>query len=149
MRAFRSTIGSSLIEVVTTMGILGVLYAAAVPVVSTLRQNASLVSAQREVMSTLYRSRTGAIASNSPRRVVFTPPATVRVTDSSGTTTYYTGNLDTYGSGVRIATELPITVIYDARGLLNPPTTVRVTVRDPASESKTVIIYPTGKPVAN
>jgi hypothetical protein len=117
--------------------------------VSTLRQKASLVSAEREVMSVLYRTRSSAIASNTPRRVVFTPPASVQVTDSGGTTTYYTGNLGGYHSNISIVGDRVITVTYDARGLLNPPTTVTLTLEDPTRQAKTVTIYPTGKPVAS
>jgi type IV fimbrial biogenesis protein FimT len=149
MQPIRSTHGFSLIEVVATLGILGVLYTMAAPAVSTLRRQVSLVSAQREVMSALHRSRSGAIASNRPRRVVFTPPASVRVTDFDGATTYYAENLDPYGSGIRIMTEDPVTVTFDARGLLNPPTTVTLTLQDPTLESKTITIFPTGKPAAN
>ena len=149
MQPLRSSHGFSLVEVVATLGIVGVLYTIAVPAVSTLRNKASLVSAQREVISALYRTRGGAIASNTPRRMVFTPPASIQVPDLSGSTTYYTENLDTYGPGIAIASDNPITVTYDARGLLNPPTTVTFRLQDPAGDFKTVTIYPTGKPVAN
>jgi prepilin-type N-terminal cleavage/methylation domain-containing protein len=148
MQTIRSTRGFSLIEVVTTLGILGVLYSVAAPAVSTLRQKVSLVSAQREVMSVLYRTRGNALASNTPRRLVLTPPASIRVTDSTGTTTYFDENLDPYDCGIHIASEHPIIVTYDARGLLNPPTTVRLTLHDATHQAENITIYPTGKPAA-
>jgi len=149
MQTIRSKHGFSLIEVVTTLSIVGVLCAIVTPAVDTLRQKVGLLSAQREVMSVLYRTRGNALASNAPRRLVFSPPASVRVTDSNGTTTYFNENLDPYGCGIRIATEHSITVTYDARGLLNPPTTVTLTLQAPARESRTVTVYPTGRPAAS
>jgi prepilin-type N-terminal cleavage/methylation domain-containing protein len=147
MQALRSPNGFSFIELVAAMGIIAVLSAIAVPAVSSLRRKASLVSAEREVMSVLYRTRSGAIASSAARRVVFTPPTSIQVTDFGGTTTYFTADLDGYHSDVDIAN--PITVTYDARGLLNPPSTVTLTLQDTAGQLKTITIYPTGKPVAN
>jgi type II secretory pathway pseudopilin PulG len=141
--------GYSLIDLVTALGLSAILATLAAPSLSTLRGQTGLVSAQRDVMGALYVARSAAIASNTPRRVVLTPPTQITITDQSGTTTYYRRDFQEYGAGVSIAGTAPIVIAYDARGLLNPPTTVGVTLTNQGHQVKGITVYPTGKPVAN
>jgi len=122
-----------------------VLMAITVPSAFTLIQEASIVSVQREVMSALYIGRSSAIANSAQRRVVFTPPQLIQITNQAGTTTYYSRSLHRYGSGIKISGNGTITVPYDARGLLSPSTTVTLTVVNGNQQSTTITVYPTGK----
>lgn len=152
MRPLGPSCGFSLIELATVLAVTGTLAALAVPVVSTLRAETGLASAQREVMSALRLARGGAMASNAPRSVVVTPPTLIAIQNQSGVTTYYTRNLNVYGSGMSVSTSnssSPVTITYDARGLLSPANPVTLTIQNSLSQTKTVTILPTGKATAN
>jgi len=140
--------GFSIIEVVTVTGITMMLAAIAVPSFYTLSQEASLVSAQREVMTALYLARSNAIASNVPRTVIFTPPQLIRIQDQAHTT-IYTRNLNVYGSGIRLTDRSAASITYDARGLISPPASFTLSITNGKNQTKTVTVYPTGKPTAS
>lgn len=134
--------------------VTAVAMAIAVPSISVLRQETSLYSVQREVMSALYLGRSSAIANNGARSVVITPPALIQIQSPDGTTTYYQRDLSSYGSGISVtgsglSPDSPITITYDARGLLTPATGVTLTITNSLRQTKTVTIYPTGKPAAS
>lgn len=149
----RSRHGFSLIEVLMALMVTAVAMAIAVPSISVLRQETSLHSVQREIMSALYMGRSSAIANNGARSVVITPPALIQIRSRDGTITYYERDLSAYGSGIAVggnslSPSTPITITYDARGLLTPATAVTLTISNGLRQSKTVTIYPTGKPAA-
>ncbi len=152
MRHLSSCRGRTLMEVVVVGAVMGTLLAMAAPVIGLFRNEVGLQSVQREVMSAMYVGRSSAIANNAARSVVITPPSTITITDQSGTTTYYTRSLKSYGSGITVGSgdgNGAVTVTFDARGLLTPATTVTVTIRNTNQQAKTVTVYPTGKPSAS
>ena len=140
--------GFSLIEVMVVAGLTAILTAIAVPSFYTLSQEASLVSAQREVMKALYLARSNAIANNVPRTVLFTPPQSIQIRDQAHTT-IYSRNLNVYGSGIKLTDQSAATITYDARGLINPPASFTVTITNAKKQTKTVTVYPTGKLTAS
>ena len=140
--------GFSIIEVVVVAGITAMLAAIAVPSFYTLSQEVSLVSAQREVMTALYLARSNAIANNVPRTVLFTPPQLIQIQDQAHTT-IYTRNLNVYGSGIRLTDHSIASITFDARGLISPPASFTLTITNAKNQTKTVIVYPTGKPTAS
>ena len=153
MKRWRSRDGFSLAEVLSVFGITAVVMAIAVPSLSVLRQETSLYSVQREVMSALYLGRSSAIANNAARSVVITPPRLIQIQSRDGATTYYRRDLSAYGSALSVTgsdwnQDDPITITYDARGLLSPATAVSLTIRNGLRQTKTVTIYPTGKAAA-
>ncbi len=153
MRHLSSCSGRTLMEVVVVGAVMGALMATAVPVIGTFRNEVGVQSVQREIMSAMYVGRSSAIASNAARSVVITPPSTIKITDQSGSTTYYTRSLKSYGTGITAGGgdngSAAVTVTFDARGLLTPATTVTVTIQNTARQTKTVTVYPTGKPSAS
>jgi prepilin-type N-terminal cleavage/methylation domain-containing protein len=140
--------GYSLIEVMVVAGLTAILTAMAAPSVYTLSQEASLMSAQREVMTALYVARSNAIASNVPRTVIFTPPQLIQIQNQAHTT-IYTRNLNIYGSGIRLTNPSAVNVTYDARGLISPPASFTLSIANGKNQVKTVTVYPTGKPTAS
>jgi Tfp pilus assembly protein FimT len=148
MSCFRSNRGRSVLEVMTATGIMAVLTVIAVPVISSLRAETALVSVKREVMSALYVGRSSAIASNARRAVIVTPPRSIQIQDPSTGTTYYTRDLSGYGpvsvSGTGSTTS-PVTITFDARGLLAPVNPVVLTINNGNNQTATVTVYATGK----
>jgi prepilin-type N-terminal cleavage/methylation domain-containing protein len=140
--------GFSLIEVVVAAGITAILAAIAVPSFYALTQEAGLVSAQREVMTALYLARSGAIANNVPRTVVFAPPQLIRIQDQAHAT-IYTRNLNVYGASITLTEQSAASITYDARGLISPPASFTLTIQNGKRQTKTVTVYPTGKPSAS
>ncbi len=153
MKRWRSHSGSSLAEVLSVFGITAVVMAIAVPSLSALRQETSIYSMQREVMSALYLGRSSAIANNAARSVVITPPRLIQIQSRDGTTTYYSRDLSGYGSALSVmgsgmGSNDPIMITFDARGLLTPATAVSLTISNGLRQAKRVTVYPTGKAVA-
>jgi prepilin-type N-terminal cleavage/methylation domain-containing protein len=140
--------GFSLIEVVVVAGMTAILAAIAVPSFYTLSQEAALVSAEREVMTALYLARSNAIATNVPRTVVFTPPQLIQIQDQAHTT-IYTRNLNVYGANIKLTERSAASITFDARGLISPPASFTLTVTNAKNQTKTVTVYPTGKPTAS
>jgi prepilin-type N-terminal cleavage/methylation domain-containing protein len=138
--------GFSLAEVMAVTGLVAIVSAIAIPSLSTLKAQTALPSVQREVMGALYIARASAIAYNSQRSVVITPRTkTIQIKDQSGTTVY-TRDLSTYGPSISIAGDGAITIVFDAVGLLSPPTDlITVTINGIANMTKTVTVYGTGK----
>ncbi len=153
MNRWRSHSGSSVAEVLSVFGITAVVMAIAVPSLSALRQETSLYSVQREVMSALYLGRSGAIANNAARSVVITPPRLIQIQSRDGTTTYYRRDLSGYGSALSVTgsdsnSSDPITITFDARGLLTPATAASLTISNGLGQAKKVTVSPTGRAVA-
>ena len=149
--------GYSLVEVVTVLGMMGILTAMATPLVTTLVSEANLISVQREVMSALYIGRSSAIANNAPRLVIITPPALpgsgtlIQIQDQSGNR-FYNRNLKAYGPNMTVTgpnPSDPTTITYDGRGLLTPATSITLSIGNGIHQTKTVTVYPTGKPSAS
>jgi prepilin-type N-terminal cleavage/methylation domain-containing protein len=141
--------GYSLIEVMVVAGLTAILTAMAVPSVYTLSQEASLMSAQREVMTALYLARANAIATNVPRTVIFTPPQLIQIQDQAHTT-IYTRSLGVYGAGIRLTNSSAVSITYDARGLISPPASFTLSLTNRRQKKiRTVTVYPTGKPTAS
>jgi prepilin-type N-terminal cleavage/methylation domain-containing protein len=141
--------GYSLIEVMVVAGLSAILAAMAVPSLYALSQEASLISAQREVITALYLARSNAIATNVPRTVIFTPPQLIQIQNQAHTT-IYTSNLNVYGSGIRLTNSSAISITYDARGLISPPASFTLSITNSRQKKiKTVTVYPTGKPIAS
>jgi len=136
--------GVSLLETITVTGIMGILTALAVPQFRTMREQSNLLSVQREVLSAVTVARSSAILANASRQLIFTPPTTITIKDTTGTTTYYTRNLKAYGS-VKMSGSTAISVPFDARGLLNPPNAVTMTFSNGTGQSTTLTVYPSGK----
>ena len=148
MRSLRSPSGYSLAEILVAMAVVAAVTTVAVPSVTKLREAASLGSMQREIMSALYIARSTAIATNSPRSVVITPPRLITIQNPGKTTTYYTRDLSGYGRGLSIAGDA-VTITFDARGLVNPPGSTTLTINNSLGQSKTVTVSPTGKATAS
>ena len=129
-------------------GITAILAAIAAPSLYTLSQEASLMSAQREVMTALYLARSNAIASNVPRTVIFTPPQLIQIQNQAHTT-IYTRNLNVYGSDIRLTNQGAVSITYDARGLISPPASFTLSITNGKNQIKTVTVYPTGRPAAS
>jgi type II secretion system protein H len=140
--------GFSLIEVLVVTGITAILAAIAVPSFYTLSQEAGLTSAQREVMTALYLARSNAIASNTPRTVIFTPPQGIQIQNQAHAT-IYAHNLNVYGAGIKLTERSAASITFDARGLVSPPASFTLTLTNAKDQSKTVTVYPTGKPTAS
>lgn len=149
MQLTRCNRGITLIDVLTTSSIIALLAAVVVPSFTAFRQSTSLISVQREIMTALYIGRSNAIMNNAQRAVVITPPQKIEIKDGAGTTTYYTRDLSIYGSTVSISGSSPVTITFDARGLLTSTTSVTLTVTNDKLQTKTVTVYPTGKPEAS
>jgi len=149
MRLLGSNRGFTLFEMMTVLGIVGVMFAVAAPSISTMREEVNLVSVQREIMSILYVARSTAIATNASRLVVITPPRQIQIKNQAGTITYSTQDLHAY-QGISLAGPNPgaVTITYDARGLLQPTSPVTLTVSNRNLQTKTLTIYPTGRAVA-
>ena len=150
MRLLRRQHGYSIFEVITATSVIAVVSAMAVPSLSKLRAETALPSVQREVMGALYIARSSAIANNTRRSVVITPQTkTIQIKDQAGTTVY-NRNLSTYGPSISIAGDSAITIVFEAVGLLSPPTNpVTVTINGISNQSKTVTVYGTGKASAS
>jgi Tfp pilus assembly protein FimT len=144
---WRSSPGYSFAEILVAMAIVAGVATVAVPSFTKLRDQASLGSMQREVMSALYIARSTAIATNSARSVVITPPRSIKIQNLAKTTTYYTRDLSGYGNGVSIAGD-PVTITFDARGLVSPPASFTLTINNSLGQSKTVSVFLTGKAMA-
>ncbi len=149
MHVLRCNRGVSLVDVLTACSIMGLLAAVAVPSFTAFRQSTSLISVQREIMTALYIGRSNAIMNNAQRAVVITPPRMIEIKDGAGTTTYYTRDLNVYGSSVSISGASPVTITFDARGLLTSTTSVTLTITNDKLQTRTVTVYPTGKPEAS
>jgi prepilin-type N-terminal cleavage/methylation domain-containing protein len=140
--------GFTLIEAMVVSGIAVILAAIAVPSFYALSQETGLLSAQREVMTALYLARSAAITSNTARTVVFTPPQLIQVQDQAHAAVY-TRNLNVYGADIQLTTESTASITFDARGLVSPPASFTLTIANGKNETKTVTVYPTGKPTAS
>ena len=145
----RGNRGFTFVELLTACSIFVVLLAIAVPSFTAFRQSTTLVSVERELMTALYIGRSNAIMTNAQRAVVITPPRKIEIKDGTGTTTYYTRDLNVYGSAVSIAGSSPITITFDPRGLLTTTTSATVTITNGQSQHRTITVYPTGKPEAS
>jgi Tfp pilus assembly protein FimT len=149
MQLTRCNRGFTLTDLLTACSIMALLVAVVVPSFTAFRQSTSLISVQREIMTALYIGRSNAIMNNAPRAVVITPPRKIEIKDGTGTTTYYARDLNVYGSTVSISGSSPVTITFDARGLLTSTTSVTLTITNDKSQTKTVTVYPTGKPEAS
>ncbi len=148
MHFSKSARGYSFAELLVVMSMVAALATVAVPSVSKLRAGANLASAQRDVMTALYVARSSAIATNAARSVVITPPNLIVIQDQAKTTTYYTRDLNVYGTNISIAGN-PVTITFDARGMVNQTGSLTLTINNGQNQSKTVSVYPTGKAAAN
>jgi len=150
MHVLRQQKGFSLAEAVAVTGLVAVVSAIAVPSLNKLKAETALPSVQREVMGALYIARSSAIAYNSQRSVVITPRTkTIQIHDQAGTTVY-NRDLSTYGPSISIEGDGAITIVFDAVGLLSPPTDpITVTITGIADQQKTVTVYGTGKATAS
>ncbi|MBP1686567.1 MAG: hypothetical protein H6Q33_2710 [Deltaproteobacteria bacterium] len=150
MRLLLRQHGYSIIEVITASSLIAIVSALAIPSLTTLRAQTALPSVQREVMGALYIARSSAIAYNTRRSVVITPQTkTIQIKDQSGTAVY-SRDLSTYGPAISIAGESAITIVFDAVGLLSPPTDpVTVTINGTSNQRKTVTVFGTGRAAAS
>ncbi len=145
MHLARRDRGLTLMELLTACAIVAILVAVAVPSLTAWRQSASLISVQRDIMAALYIGRSSAIAANAPRVVVITPPCKIDITDGAGRTTYYTRDLSAYARTVSVVGSSPVTITFDARGLLISSASVTLTLTDQMRRTKSITVYPTGK----
>jgi prepilin-type N-terminal cleavage/methylation domain-containing protein len=78
-RRFAAQAGYSLVELMTVLGVVGIIMAIAAPSISNHIALQQIRGAGREVVTVLRESREAAMNEGAPRYVLFTPPSTYQV----------------------------------------------------------------------
>lgn len=137
----RSNLAFTTLEVLCVAAVFALVAAIGYPMLQSYRLSTALSSAAEDTGAFLLRARWMAINAGASRTVDLSSPTTLSVRNAGGTTL---ASVALGGYSVT-QTSSQSSLVLDGRGFVSPPATITITLTNPLSATRTLIVTPLGK----